>query len=199
MSKPDPLDHFTIREANDNDLQVITDLYNERILNSTSLFVFETLTLEDRKQWLDDCKSQGYPVIVAEDKETKETAAFANFSSFRSKPAYNLSAEISVYIHPNYHRRGLGRLLVKEMNRIGKQMQFRAIYAVITSENTPSIQLFKSLNYRHVGTFKDVGYKFGKWLDVDFWELIIEETQGPGDGVVPHFKHFQWGAYTFGQ
>lgn len=90
MSKPDPLDHFTIREANDNDLQVITDLYNERILNSTSLFVFETLTLEDRKQWLDDCKSQGYPVIVAEDKETKETAAFANFSSFRSKPAYNL-------------------------------------------------------------------------------------------------------------
>lgn len=128
------------------------------------------------------------------------------------------SAEISVYIHPNYHRRGLGRLLVKEMNRIGKQMQFRAIYgknntfqscviafwlvpniAVITSENTPSIQLFKSLNYRHVGTFKDVGYKFGKWLDVDFWELIIEETQGPGDGVVPHFKHFQWGAYTFGQ
>lgn len=73
------------------------------------------------------------------------------------------------------------------------------IIAVITSENTPSIQLFKSLDYRHVGTFKDVGYKFGKWLDVDLWELIIEETQGPGEGAVPHFKPFPWGAYTFGQ
>lgn len=90
MSKPDPLDHFTIREANDSDLQVITDLYNERILNSTSLFVFEPLTLQNRKEWLDNCRREGYAVIVAEDKETKETAAFANFSSFRDKPAYNL-------------------------------------------------------------------------------------------------------------
>ncbi|KAI9310488.1 acyl-CoA N-acyltransferase [Dichotomocladium elegans] len=191
------LQNFTIREADESDLQLITDLYNEAIVNSTSLFVFETVTVEEKKAWLDECRRDGYAVIVAVDKTTGQSVAFANLSSFRSKPAYNLSAEVSVYIHPNYHRRGLGRMLVNEMLAISKRMGLRVIYSVITGENTPSIQLFKSLGFRHAGLFKNCGYKFGRWLDVEFWEMDIPETQGPGPDAVPAFIPFPWGKYIF--
>ncbi|KAG6805795.1 hypothetical protein H0H93_004092, partial [Arthromyces matolae] len=85
-----PAELYTIRSAIDDDLELILDLYNDHVLHSASLFVFEPTTIQERKAWLDDCRSKGYPVIIAVEKATNEPVAYASQSSFRSKPGYNL-------------------------------------------------------------------------------------------------------------
>ncbi|KAI9489390.1 acyl-CoA N-acyltransferase [Zychaea mexicana] len=195
-----PLERYNIRKATEEDLPAITEIYNERIANSTGLFIYEPVTIEYMKKWLANSRELGYPAIVAVEKTTGQTIAYAYLGTFRSKPAYNLSAEITVYIHLDHHRQGLGRLLSLEMLRIARDLKFKTIIAGITSENTPSIGLFKSLGFGDAGTFHNCGYKFGRFLDVTFLEYYIPETEGPGEhGGIPTFVPFPWDTYTFGQ
>ncbi|KAG2221188.1 hypothetical protein INT45_000228 [Circinella minor] len=193
------LKRYSIRQATKQDLPAITEIYNERIANSTGLFIYEAVSVDYMKKWLDDSQKMGYPAIVAVEKTTGHTVAYSYLGSFRSKPAFNLSAEITVYIHLDHHRQGLGRLLSLEMIRIGTEMKFKAITAGITTENTPSIGLFKSLGFNEAGVFHNTGYKFGRFLDVTFLEYCIPETEGPGDGKIPRFIPFPWDKYVFGQ
>ncbi|KAI8137327.1 GNAT domain-containing protein [Fennellomyces sp. T-0311] len=195
---PNPLERYSIRVAEAKDLPAIAEIYNERIRNSTSLFIYDPVTVEYMEKWLSGLKEPGYPAIVAVDKATDQTVAYAYLGSFRAKPAYNLSVEITVYVHLDHHRQGLGRLLSTEMVRIAKQMKLKTVIAGITSENTPSIELFKALGFNEAGTFRNCGYKFGRFLDVTFLELCIESTEGPTDGL-PTFVPFPWDTYTFGQ
>ncbi|KAG6823199.1 hypothetical protein H0H92_011081 [Tricholoma furcatifolium] len=177
MTKPTPYELYTIRSAIDDDLELITDLFNDKVLHSTALWIFETSTIQERKQWLDDCRCKGYAVLVAVEKATNEPVAYASQSSFLPNPGYNLTCEVSVYIHPDHHRRGLGRMLMREMHEIAKTMGLRTVIASISGENEASIRLFQALGYESVGVFKSCGYKFGRWLDM--------------------FTPFPWGSYTF--
>ncbi|KAI9252290.1 GNAT domain-containing protein [Phascolomyces articulosus] len=196
---PNPLERYSIRKVEEQDLPAITEIYNERITNSTGLFIYDPLTVDYMKKWFETTKEMGYPAIVAVEKTTGQTVAYSYLGSFRSKPAYNLSAEITVYIHLDHHRQGLGRLLSLEIMRIAKDLKFKAITAGITSENTPSIGLFKSLGFNEAGVFRNTGYKFGRFLDVTFLEYCIPETEGPGDGKIPTFIPFPWDTYVYGQ
>jgi RimJ/RimL family protein N-acetyltransferase len=106
------------------------------------------------------------------------------------------TTEISLYIHQDHQRRGLGALMLKEMMRIGKEMRFRNIIAGITAENEGSVILFSKFGFKNVGHFHDVGYKFGRYLDVVFLEYITgAELENPS---IPSFKHFPWNSYVFG-
>lgn len=84
------LDNYIVREATEADVPAILEIYNERVLNSTCLFIFDPVTLEDRLAWLEDSKKKGFPVIVAAEKDTNKAIAYASFGTFRSKPAYDL-------------------------------------------------------------------------------------------------------------
>lgn len=194
--KSNPLDLYTIREATEADLPAILEIYNERVLNSTSLFVYEPVNLENRQTWFKDSKSKGYPIIVAVDKSTNETIAYASFGPYRPHAAYILTAEISLYIHQNHHRRGLGRILLDELIEIAKKMKLRSLIASITSENLPSLQLFSKYDFTLAGTFNDVGYKFGKFLEVTFLQRIITESQVEFTGAAS-FIPFPWGQYKY--
>lgn len=107
------------------------------------------------------------------------------------------TTEISLYIHQNYQRRGLGALMLKEMMRIGKEMNFRSIIAGITAENEGSVILFSKFGFKNAGHFHDVGYKFGRYLDVVFLEYITEAQIEKGKSV-PSFIPFAWKTYEFG-
>ncbi|KAI8089907.1 acyl-CoA N-acyltransferase [Halteromyces radiatus] len=195
--KVNPLELYTIREATEADLPQILDIYNERVLNSTSLFVYDPVTLENRQTWLKDCQAKGYPVIVAVEKETNTVIAYSSLGQYRPHPAYVLTAEISIYININHHRRGLGRILLEEMIAIAEKMKLRSLIASITSENSPSIQLFGRYQFKQAGQFHDVGYKFGRFLDVTFLERILESTVVEFTGAAS-FTHFPWGQYRYG-
>ncbi|KAF7722252.1 hypothetical protein EC973_003502 [Apophysomyces ossiformis] len=188
---------YTIRGATENDLPTIAEIYNERVRNSSSLFVYETVSLENRKAWYQDMKAKGYPIVVVVETATGRVAAYGCLGAFRPHPAYVLTTEISLYVHLDFHRRGLGRVMLKELIQIGRDMGLRSIIACITSENEPSIRLFSTSNFKFAGTFHDVGYKFGRYLSVSFYELILE-TVLDESVLVPKFKPFPWSEYKFG-
>ncbi|ORE01385.1 acyl-CoA N-acyltransferase, partial [Rhizopus microsporus var. microsporus] len=191
------LELYNIREATEADLPQICEIFNERISNSTCIFVYNTVSLENRLTWFNDLKSKGYPIIVAAEKESDKAVAYACFGSFRPHPAYVLSTEVSLYIHQQHQRKGLGGLMLKEMLRIAKDMQFHSIIASITADNEGSIVLFSKFGFRHCGVTHQVGYKFGKFLDVVFMEYLTDAPIISQD--IPSFKAFPWGAYTFNE
>ncbi|CAO3611841.1 unnamed protein product [Cunninghamella echinulata] len=195
-NKVNTLNLYTIREATEADLEAILGIYNERVLHSTSLFVYDPIDLENRQTWFKDSKSKGYPVIVAVEKSTNQTIAYASLGPYRPHPAYVLAAEVSLYIHENHHRRGLGRILLDELIDIAKKMKLRSLIASITSENQPSLQLFSQYGFTLAGTFNDVGYKFGRFLDVTFLQRIITESDVEFTGAAS-FTPFPWGQYKY--
>ncbi|SAM04733.1 hypothetical protein [Absidia glauca] len=196
-TKVNPLQLYNIREATEADLPQLLDIYNERVRNSTSLFVYDEIPLENRQTWFTDCQAKGYPVIVAAEKETDLAIAYSSLAQYRPHPAYVLTAEISIYIHVDHHRRGLGRLLLEEMITIAERMKLRSLIASITSENAPSLQLFGQYQFTHAGVFHKVGYKQGRYLDVTFLERIspaplVDFPRGAS------FTPFPWGNYRHG-
>ncbi|KAG0976497.1 hypothetical protein G6F57_010161 [Rhizopus arrhizus] len=147
---------YVIREAKDEDVPQIHEIFNERIVNSTCIFVYDTVSIENRSAWFHDLKSKGYPVIVAAEKESDKAIAYACLGQFRPHPAYVLTTEISLYIHQEHQRRGLGALLLQEMLRIGREMNFRSIIASITAENEGSVVLFSKFKFQNMGLAHDM-------------------------------------------
>ncbi|KAG2171366.1 hypothetical protein INT43_009027 [Umbelopsis isabellina] len=180
---------YYVRDATEADLPHILEIYNEQIENSSSLFIYSQVDLQNRVDWFRTCKSKGFPVIVAATKGTNEegqknqeqVAAYCSLGTFRDKPAYNASAEVSLYVHLDHRRQGLGKLLMAEIIKKADECKIHAIVASITTENSVSLNLYTKLGFRYVGTFKDTGYKFGRWLDVAFYELILPN----GDRTIP--------------
>ncbi|KAI8980855.1 acyl-CoA N-acyltransferase [Pilobolus umbonatus] len=198
MTKVNTLDLYTIRAAREEDAVDILEIYNERIENSTGLFMYEPVPLENRLNWFKDTKSKGYPLIVAVDNTTNKVAAYASYGLFRPHTAYILTTEISLYVHQQHHRRGLGAILLGEMLRIAEDMKLRNIIAGITSDNEPSVLLFNKFGFKNVGHLHDVGYKFGNFRDVLFLEYITKATPNIQKSGIPSFKPFNWSHYVFG-
>ncbi|KAI9481114.1 MAG: GNAT domain-containing protein [Benjaminiella poitrasii] len=191
-----PFELYTIRAAVESDVPQILDIYNERVLNSTCLFMYNTVSLDNRLTWFMETKAKGYPIIVAADKKTNKAIAYASLGSFRPHTAYVLSSEISLYIHQDHQRRKLGTVLLKEMLRIVEEMKLRSIIASITSENEGSIVLFSKFGFKNAGVFHDVGYKFGRYLDVTFMEYITD-AEVEKDKALPSFVPFKWSSYVY--
>ncbi|KAI7865470.1 acyl-CoA N-acyltransferase [Spinellus fusiger] len=199
MSKLTTLDTYFIREAKHEDISAILEIYNERIENSTCLFIYNTVPFEDRETWFNVSKSKGYPIIVAVEKATNKTIAYASYGAFRDKSGFIFTAEISIYIHLDHHYRGLGKTLLKEMIQIAQGMRLRSVIAAITTENNVSVLLFSAFGFKHIGTLHDVGHKFGRYLDGSFYERIFDTPSFPITQRTPSFTPFPWGSYTFGQ
>ncbi|ORX92240.1 sortase-like acyltransferase [Basidiobolus meristosporus CBS 931.73] len=169
------LDQLEIRDCELSDVPGILEIFNWEILHSTSIFEYEEKALEEREAWFNFLKSRGYPLIVAIDTTTpeKRVAGYCCLGVFRDKPAFKSTTEVSLYIHQGYRRRGLGKRLMKEIIQRGKDLGFCNIIAGITAENTASLKLYEQLGFSFVGTFHRVGYKFDRWLDCTFMELMI--------------------------
>lgn len=160
-----------IRPAAENDLPQILDIYNEAVADTTASYDYEPHTLAMRKEWYDDKIKKGFPVFVAE--QNNIILGYSNLSSFRDKEGYKYTAENSVYIKADSRGIGIGKLLLAPLISAAKDMGLHVIVAGIDADNTASIHLHRQFGFTEASHFKEVGYKFSRWLDLVFMQLII--------------------------
>jgi len=122
-----------------------------------------------------------YPVIGLEDSRGA-LLAFGSFGPFRAWPAYKYTVEHSVYVHKGYRGQGLGREVLLQLIAATKARQVHCMIGGIDATNSGSIALHERLGFRHVGTLPQVGFKFGRWLDVSFYQLLLDTPAEPMDG-----------------
>jgi L-amino acid N-acyltransferase len=170
-------DSVAIRLADENDLESILEIYNDAILNTTAVYQYKIHTLEMRKKWFADKQEARHPVFVA--TINNKVAGFVTYGNFRAWPAYKYTVEHSVYVHPGFRQRGVAKKLLAIIIETAKQNDIHALVAGIDADNTISIQLHKQFNFKEVGKIKEAGYKFGKWLDLTFMQLLLNTPAHP--------------------
>jgi len=159
-----------IRTATENDIQPMLDIYNEVIKNSTAVFQYDPHTLEMRKEWFAKKREENHPVFIAEENEV---VGFSTFGQFRNWQAYKYSVENSVYVKADQRGKGIGKLLLKPLIDAAKELELHTIIAGIVADNEASMALHKQFGFVEVAHFKEVGYKFNRWLDLKFLQLIL--------------------------
>ncbi|MBS1600475.1 MAG: N-acetyltransferase [Bacteroidetes bacterium] len=162
---------INIRFAEEKDLEQILDIYNEIIINTTAVYDYDPHTIAMRAAWFEAKKKDGYPVFVAE--ENNEIVGFSSFGPFRVWAAYQFSVENSVYVAAAHRGKGIGKLLIPPLVEAAKKKGLHVMIASIDASNLASLVLHKSFGFEEVAHFKQVGYKFGRWLDLKFLQLIL--------------------------
>ena len=165
-----------IRNAQERDLPAILDIYNEVILNTTAVYSDAPHTLKMRTDWYNERVSNNFPVFVAVLDD--EIAGFCSYGHFRAWPCYRYTAELSVYVNASYRGRGISKLMLHTLIEHAKKMNVHVLLAGISADNEISINLHRSFGFAEVAHFKEVGYKFGRRLDLKFLELILGNTPG---------------------
>lgn len=160
----------TIRPAKESDLVAINDIYNQYVLHSTCTYQEEPEPLDGRREWLSH-HHEKHPVIVAE--VDGQVVGWGSLSAYHPRSAYRRTVENSVYVHHQHHRRGIGSLLLQELIIRARSLGHRAIIAGIDGEQDASVALHARFHFEKVGHFKQVGFKFGRWLDVIYMELVL--------------------------
>ena len=161
-----------IRPFEIKDTQSILDIINYNILNSTALYDYKTRDFETQKTILEDKIIKGFPVIVAECDG--KLVGFGMYSEFRFREAYKFTVEHSVYVSPNEMGKGIGKMIMAQLIFLAKAQGFHTMIGVIDSENKSSITFHEQFGFKTVGIIKESGYKFDRWLDSVFMQLLLE-------------------------
>ena len=167
----------TIRPATEDDLPAILAIYNEAILTTTAIYQYQPHTLEMRRDWLREKQAGGFPVLAAD--VDGQVAGFGSLSPFRPAAAYKYTVENSIYVAADRRGRGIGKALLAALIEAARQMEMHAIVAVVDAENAVSIGMHATLGFEQIGRFRQVGYKFGRWLDLVFMELVLDTPVWP--------------------
>jgi len=166
-----------IRQATMSDLHDILTIYNEVILNTTAVYSYDVETIENRQKWLEEKIQANFPVFVYE--SDNKVVGFASYGLFRAWPAYKYSVEISVHVSRDYRRKGIASELMRYLINDAKEKEYKTIIAGIDAANEKSILLHEKFGFTHSGTIKNAGYKFGKWLDLAFYQLQLDGPKNP--------------------
>ena len=167
-SKPDS--SLQVRLAEHRDAAAICDIYNREVTGSTVTFDLVPRSLAEQRAWIDE-HSGGYPALVV--VEGEEVVWFGSLSPWRPRPAYAPTVEDSVYVHHEHRGRGVGRLVVAELVSLGQAHGFHSIMARIVGGHEASIALHTKLGFEHAGVEREVGRKFGRWLDVVLMQRML--------------------------
>jgi phosphinothricin acetyltransferase len=165
----------------DRDGLAIQSILNEAVANSTALYDYEPRSLETVTAWLDQKISQGWPLRGAYDA-TDRLVGIATFGPFRPQPAYKYTVEHSVYIDQSCRGQGVGHALMADLIKQAQQRQLHVMVGCIDAANAVSIHLHEKLGFQHVGTIKQAGFKFGRWLDAAFYQKTLSTPSHPCDG-----------------
>ena len=167
--------------SHDQHAESILEILNEAILTSTALYDYEPRSIESMRKWFDAKEAGRYPVIGAEG-EDGTLMAFASYGMFRAWPAYKYSVEHSVYVHVGHRGKGLGRTLMRELIAAARTQGYHTLIGAIDSGNEASISLHEKLDFQRGGTIRQAGFKFGRWLDVTWYQLLLDTPAAPQDG-----------------
>ena len=161
-----------LRPYKSEDTPAILNIINYNILHSTALYDYNIRTFEQQQNILEDKINKNFPVIVAEWKG--EVVGFGMFGEFRFREAYRFTVEHSVYVNKDFHGKGIGKLLLQELITLARKQKLHTMIAVIDSENQNSIEFHEKFGFKTVGIIKESGFKFDRWLDSVFMQLILE-------------------------
>lgn len=163
---------LNIRLATIDDLAAVREIYNYYVARSTCTFQIELDTEAERLAWFRD-RSPAHPVTVAE--VAGQVIGWGALSPWKSRCAYARSVEASIYIHHEHHRRGLGRALLVDLIERARQLGHHTLIGGACTEQTASLALQQSLGFEQSAHFREVGYKFDRWLDVTYMQLFLNQ------------------------
>ena len=171
---------LSIRTADVRDLPAITAIYDEAVRHGTASFETEPPDLSEMMRRYEALRAGPYPYLVAE--QSGVIAGYAYAAAYRTRPAYYWCIEDSIYVAPSFQRHGIGRALLERLIVESEGAGFRQMIAVIgDSANTGSIEVHRTAGFRMVGTFDNVGFKFGRWLDT----VLMQRGLGKGAAATP--------------
>lgn len=162
---------MNIRNARTDDLPGLLEIYNDVIAKSTAVYRDEPASLEDRRQWLEARAAQGYPVLVAVDQSG--VIGFASFGDFRAWPGYRFTVEHTVHIRADRRGQGVGGALMRPLIARAAEMGKHVMVAGVDAANDGSLRFHERLGFTRVAHFHEVGYKFGRWLDLVFLQRML--------------------------
>ncbi|MEO5938054.1 MAG: N-acetyltransferase family protein [Sphingomonas sp.] len=166
-----------IRDAVTADAVGILPMYNYAVRETTAIFDTTPSDLAGREAWLAKRQGDGFPVVVAEIDGA--IAGFASFGEFRAWDGYRFTVEHSIYVDTARHREGIGRALLAALIERARAAGKHAMMAGIAAENAGSIALHEALGFREVGRIPQVAEKFGRWLDLVFLQLLLDDRDRP--------------------
>jgi L-amino acid N-acyltransferase YncA len=167
----------SIRSAGEDDLADILRIYNQAIEKTTAVFEYRPHTIEMRRAWFRAKQAASLPVLVA--AEPGMVQGFASYGPFRAWPAYKYSVELSVYVDEAARGRGIGSALVQSVLTYARDRDLHVVMAGITSDNAVSLRLHEKLGFSEVAHIREVGYKFGRWLDLKFLQIVLDGPRQP--------------------
>ncbi len=171
----------TVQCSHETHAAQILEIFNDAILNSTALYEYKPRTMETMRAWFAAKSAGNFPVIGLTDT-ADQLLGFASYGTFRAFPAFKYSVEHSVYVHPAHRGMGLGRVLMGEIISAAKAKEIHVLVGGIDAANAASIALHESVGFTHAGTIKEAGFKFGRWLDLAFYQLTLQTPTQPHDG-----------------
>jgi phosphinothricin acetyltransferase len=161
-----------IRPATRDDVPRILAIYNDAVLNTTASWDYEPSTLDARLAWYDEQVECNFPIFVADD--AGEIVGWSAFGKFRAKIGYQFSVENSVYVAADRRGQGIGKLLMPPLIETAQAQRRHVIIAGVEASNEVSIRLHAHFGFVECARFRQVGYKFGRWLDLVFMQRILE-------------------------
>jgi L-amino acid N-acyltransferase len=159
----------------------ILEIFNDAIANSTALYEYKPRTTETMVNWFATKTANRFPVIAAVDDEDT-FMGFASWGTFRAFPANKYSVEHSVYVHKDHRGKGVSVALMRELITRARTAELHTLIGGIDAANNVSISLHKKLGFAHAGTIQHAAFKFGRWLDLAFYQLILDTPSHPVDG-----------------
>lgn len=165
-----------IRIADPSDAGEIKAIYTPFVERTAISFELDPPSVEEMAERIASTLPT-YPYLVAE--QDGEVLGYAYASQHRAREAYRWSADVTVYISPQAHRKGIGTALYEHLLSILRQQGFHAVYAGIALPNEGSVGLHESLGFMHIGTYPEVGFKQGKWHDVGYWRKALNDVSPP--------------------
>lgn len=167
-----------IRDAASADVAGITAIYNDAVENTTAIWNATRVDVANREAWLADRERAGYPVLVAVDGDGA-VLGYASFGDWRAWEGYRHTVEHSVYVRADQRGKGIGKALMLALIERARSLGKHVMVAGIEAGNAGSIALHEKLGFEAVGLLKQVGMKFGSWLDLAFLQLTLDERATP--------------------
>lgn len=161
-----------IRDAREGDLPAILEIHNHVVATSTANYNYHPVDLADRRAFVEGRQAAGLPFLVAAEGEA--VAGYASFGSFRPQTGYQRTVEHLVYVAPTFQRRGVASLLMAPLIERAGALGMHVMLAALDAANVPSIALHERFGFERVGVMPQVGYKFGRYLDLLWMQKILE-------------------------
>ena len=161
-----------IRDAEERDLPAILAIHNDEILHGTALWWREPVDLDNRRAYLATLRAKSYPFLVVQHDKT--LAGYGSFGDFRPQHGYDRTVETSVYVHPDHRRRGVAAALLPHLIDAARALGKHAMIGAIDATNEGSLRLHRRFGFVETGRMPQVGYKFGRYLDLVFMQRLLD-------------------------